>query len=450
MRPRAAQSGRVIVSGLPASRGRRAPAPPARPRAPAALGAAGAAASRSRRNRRKAPASWPTCSSRCPPGEGEETGGQQGDEENRSSASFPPIANAAQRLERAQASGIEHEAGRDLVGGLFLVRVRDQPHGRGRELVGDGGGRCRRGRAERPDSSDRPSPSDEARDDSDRVTSARAARRRARPSACRRRGPRAPRGIRDRHPARGRAANGRSASRCCSHADAGGVVARRGAVALAPQLFDEPEQPQRMAVVGLDDLRAEGLGQAVGQDAGGRRRGVRPGLEAVGGRDGRPDQDEGAALAKGAGLLEDEADRKQRHVRAGAGRRSRRRGACAPCRCAALEHGLGLRAAFGKMTIAPPAERAAVVAAKSVRVAGGMASLPASWRRCTGSAADQAQERADQRMAEERRVGERAQRVAGSRPAGASRPRSSCGGWRRRSAAPSAGTCSAPTTSTRS
>ena len=101
-----------------------------------------------------------------------------------------------------------------------------------------------------------------------------------------------------------------------------------------------------MPVVGLDDLRAKRVGQAIRQHTRGptgRRLGA---VQAVGGLDRGPDEDEGPAGPERTGLIEDEPHRKQRDTRgpgrAAFGGEQHARGSGADL----LEGRLGLRASF--------------------------------------------------------------------------------------------------------
>src|SRR5262249_8441737 len=114
-------------------------------------------------------------------------------------------------------------------------------------------------------------------------------------------------------------------------------------IRVAPQLLGEAKEPKRRAVVGLDDLGAQRLAEALGQAA---RGGGIVGAE-VPGLDPCSDRDEGATAPEGAGSIEDEPDRKEREGGVGVSRlggEEHARGT-GPDR---LRGGLGLRPALGK------------------------------------------------------------------------------------------------------
>jgi len=76
-------------------------------------------------------------------------------------------------------------------------------------------------------------------------------------------------------------------------------------VTVLPELLDDLQQAQRLPIVRLDDLPAKGVGQAIGQGARRAAGRCQPAIQAVGGLDGRADQDEGPPGPKRAGLVKD-------------------------------------------------------------------------------------------------------------------------------------------------
>ena len=97
---------------------------------------------------------------------------------------------------------------------------------------------------------------------------------------------------------------------------------------LPPRRLQHLEQVKRVLVLGLDDLRPNGLGEARGERADGAFRRLPRHLDEVGSHDRLADVHQHRRRAERPGIVEDEADGEQRHAAARAApvRSGRRRG----------------------------------------------------------------------------------------------------------------------------
>ena len=227
------------------------------------------------------------------------------------------------------------------------------------------------------------------------------------PSRRRRRRP--PAGRRRRARARSLGRGGRSAWRAAARPRA--RLSSRGRVLPSPRATAPPRGSRRRSVSRSSASTIWARSASVSRSV--RRRAAASGepaadrARASSAAHGRAHEHERAPGAKGARRVEDEA-----HGQEGHGRRARRPlSAARSMRAAPVRSvrstGSGCVRPSGKIRIAPPARRVAVVAAKRASFFAG--SFPASWRRCTGKAPARRRKGATSGMLEEGSVGEGAQ-----------------------------------------
>ena len=123
-----------------------------------------------------------------------------------------------------------------------------------------------------------------------------------------------------------------------------GLLGGSGRRLVVPERLHDPQQPERLAVIGLHDLRAQRRGESLGQRADRQLRlaPVERGAILDGNR--RPHQHERPARPEGARLVEHEPDRQQRDRPRPAGRQRHPRRA----RPERQQPRLGLRASLGE------------------------------------------------------------------------------------------------------
>ena len=170
-----------------------------------------------------------------------------------------------------------------------------------------------------------------------------------------------------------------------------------------PDRRRDVKEPQELPVLRVHHEAAEGGRQPLGHLADGRLRRLAVPARAAGERHRLADEDEGPAGPEASGLVVDEAHRQQRHRdRRGAGGAERQPGGAAPQR---HEPGLRLAHPLRKDEDGPARRHRGGRLAEHRLVAGGIAArvLPP----LDGQGAGQADEPADQRVAEERGLRER-------------------------------------------